>query len=313
MSWTGKEKILTENQVTFTSATYINLILNVGLQKDTWKVTVIDPELKVESNTISFNVVSAEKEIVPTTEKKSKIVKKAEPIKSKITSQATKTVVTKNIPVQKQKSGLYEQNWIRQQNKNYFTIQLLGTHQENSLPAYLKKFALKNDAAYFKTKRNDKDWFTLVYGSYPTKSAAQTAAKKLPKGTAKPWIRSFASILPSLTKEVTVKISPVATPTQIKTNNQEGWLWSQDPRHYTLQLAAGTDKKAIQVFIKRYKLQGKAVFFHRLRDGKDWYILVHGSYTGYSKAKQAISQLPQAVQKAKPWARSFGAIHSELN
>ena len=300
VSWTDKVKILSDTQVTFTSDTYINLILNVGMQTDTWKVTVIDPELNIESNTISFDVVSSEKEIIPT---QTKVIEQ-EKIITKTPATKLKTEIY---------NGLYGQNWIKQQNKNHFTLQLLGTHNKSTLPDYIKKFALKNDAAVFKTKRNGKDWFTLIYGFYPTKSAAQAAAKQLPKGVSKPWIRSFASILPSLSKESAVKNTPAIIPTTTIPDNQEGWLWSQDPSHYTLQLAAGTNKKAIQAFIERHNLKGKAVFFHRLRDGKDWYILVHGSYSSYSKAKQAINQLPSAVQKVKPWARNFSAIHAELN
>ena len=319
VSWTGKEKTLKETQVTFTSDTYINLILNVGMQADTWKVTIVDPVLNIKSNTISFDVVSSEKdkekEKISVPEKSTLQIKSTPQVKTdtKFTKPAIKIEPVKTVTTKKQSNGLFDQGWIRQQNKDYFTLQLLGTHQQNTLPTYLKKYNLKNDAASFKTKRNDKDWFTLIYGSYPTKTAAQTAAKQLPKGVSKPWIRSFASILPSLSKIQPAKTAPALIPMAKIPDNQEGWLWSQDPSHYTLQLTAGTDKKAIQTFIKRHNLTGKAVFFHHLRDGKDWYILLHGSYSGYSKAKAAINQLPPAVQKAKPWARSFGAIHAELN
>jgi len=297
VSWTGKEKLLAQNQVNITSDTYMNLILNVGTQNDNWTVTVNDPLLNIKSNSISFNVVAENRKPV------------------KIVAAKTEEKIQA-----KKHNGIYDQNWIKQQNKNDFTLQLLGTHQKNTLQSYLKKFNLKNDAAVFKTQRDGKDWFTLIYGAYPSKSAAQAATKQLPKGITKPWIRSFASILPSLNT-----ITPSKSATALKQTttskipataiaaDQEGWLWSQDPRHYTLQLAAGTDKKAIQNFIKRHQLSGKAVYFHRLRDGKDWYILVYGSYSGYSKAKQAIGQLPLAVQKSKPWARSFSAIHAELN
>ena len=294
VSWTDKEKILADTQVNVTSDSYMNLILNTGTQADTWTVTVIDTLKNIESNTITFDVVAAENK---TTAKQNKTF-----------TQAKKTT-TKVIP--KKSNGIYKQNWIKQQNKDHFTLQLLGTHQKNTLPKYLKKYALNSDAATFKSMRNNKEWFTLVYGNYPTKAEAQLAAKQLPKGVSKPWIRSFASILPSLNKDSNTAIIPSTN--KIPTNNQEGWLWSQDPSHYTLQLTAGTDKKAIQAYIKRHQLRGKAVYFHRLRDGKDWYILVHGSYAGYSKAKQAISQLPSDVQKSKPWTRTFGAIHAELN
>ena len=300
VSWTDKVKILSDTQVTFTSDSYINLILNVGMQADTWKVTVIDPELKIESNTISFDVVSTEeKKLSPQT----KITKQEKTISKTATAKLEIKII----------NGLYGQNWIKQQNKNHFTLQLLGTHNKNTLPSYIKKYSLKNEAAAFKTKRNGKDWYTLIYGFYPTKPAAQAAAIQLPKGVAKPWVRSFSSILPSLSKESLIKNTPVIVPATSIPDNQEGWLWSQDPNHYTLQLAAGTDKKAIQAFIKRHNLKGKAVYFHRLRDAKDWYILVYGSYSSYSIAKQAINQLPSAVQKASPWLRRFSAIHAELN
>lgn len=296
VSWTGKEKILADTQVNMTSDTFMNLMLNVGLQADTWEVTLIDPSKGIESNTLSFRVISNK----PATKTK---------VEQKIIASIEK-VSNKN------NAGLHGNNWIKQQNKNHFTLQLLGTHNKSTLPAYLKKFSLKDDAAIFKSKRNNKDWYTLIYGSHPNKAAAQAVAKQLPHGVNKPWIRSFASILPALTKPIKTQTSAPRKPLAAKpriSDNQEGWLWSQDPSHYTLQLAAGTDKKAIQDFIKRHKLKNKAVYFHRIRDGKDWYILVYGSYSGYSKAKQAIKQLPAALQKVKPWTRTFAAIHAELN
>ena len=301
VSWTDKEKILADTQVNITSDSYMNLILNTGTQADTWKVTVIDTLLNTESNTITFDVVGTEKK--PAKKQNIKISQKNITVKKPSTPLIAKKI-----------KGVYGQDWIKQQNKSHYTLQLLGTHQKNTLQKYLSKYSLNNDAATFKSKRNNKDWFTLIYGNYPTKTAAQNAVKQLPKGVSKPWVRSFASIIPLLDKKSSTNntVSIIKT-SNISDNNQEGWLWSQDPSHYTLQLAAGTDKNAIKAFIKRNKLRGKAVYFHRLRDGKDWYILVHGSYSGYSKAKQAIKQLPPSVQKAKPWARTFGAIHAELN
>ncbi|MFK5915600.1 MAG: SPOR domain-containing protein [Woeseiaceae bacterium] len=301
VAWSEKEKILADTQVHIKSDTYMNLILNVGTQKDTWEVTIIDPLMNETSNSITFDVIGAKN----TKEKK----------KSLATASATLKTKAKNT------QNLFGQVWIKNQNKNNFTLQLLGSYDKQTLLAYRKKFSL-NDAAIFESTRNNKNWYTLIYGTYATKLAAQSAAKQLPAGMKKnkPWIRSFASIIPALNQNPSRSSSPPQAPIKIvKTQNisvpenQEGWLWSQDPSHYSLQLAAGTDKKAIQSFIKRHKLSGKVAYFHRIRDGKKWYILIHGSYAGYSIAKKAISQLPIAVQKAKPWVRTFGAIHTELN
>lgn len=298
ISWSDKgqvkEKILSDNQINVTSDSYMNLIINVGMQSDVWKVTVIDPVLKTQSNTINFNVVANDAS-----------ANKKQPLVTKNKTPATKA------------NGIYGQDWIREQNKNNFTLQLLATHHEATAKNYLKKFSLKEDAAIFKVKRNGENWFTLLYGNYPSKSLAQTAANKLPKGVSKPWVRSFASVVSTLgqpAKQATVtnRSSSLSNATVIP-KNSGSWLWSQDPRHYTLQLLAGGSKQAIQSYIQRHKLKGKAAQFHSLRDGKDWYILLYGSYDGYAKAKQAVEQLPLAIRKSKPWPRRFSAIHAELN
>lgn len=289
ISWTGNEKILPETQVNITSDTFMNLILNVGTQADTWTVSLSDPLLNIASNTISFKVVATETEITQSP--------------AKTLNQDTHT-------------QLQGHDWIKAQDKNNFTLQLLATHTKNKLPEYLKKHGLNDTAAIFKSQRNGLDWFTLIYGSYPSKSAAQNAVTQLPQGINKPWIRSFTSIqttLPNDTVSKAIKVKPPLPPVSLTPDSQEGWLWSQDPRHYTLQLAAGTNKTAIEEFISRHNLRSKAVYFHRLRDGKDWYILVYGSYPDVTNARQAINQLPKSLQNVKPWPRSFGAIHAELN
>ena len=293
IGWTGHEKFLSDTQVHVTSESFMNLVINVGTKPDTWKITVVDPLNKTTSNEISFKVEAAETQTTSTP--------------AKITAAVAGTQIQGHA-------------WIHAQNKNDYTLQLLSTHQKNSLPAYQEKFKLQNEVAIFQSERNGQTWFTLIYGHYPTKTAAQTAAAQLPKGMNKPWIRSFASIQTSLVKETKpqavkspLKSSSPTFPASKMQVDQESWLWSQDPRHYTLQLAAGTSKRAIEDFIKRHNLTDKAVYFHRIRDGKDWYILVYGSYSSLSSAKQGITKLPAALQKVKPWPRSFSAIHAELN
>lgn len=291
LRWTSngqaKEKILSANQVNVTSDSYMNLIINVGTQPDTWTVTLIDPLLKTQSNSINFNVAGTS---TPTKE----------------------TTTTKNNTAPTREGGINGQDWIRKQNKNHFTLQLLATHTQKTAKSYLKKFSLKEEAAIFTTQRKGEDWFTLLYGSYPSKSAAQAAASKLPAGVDKPWIRSFSSVLPSL-KQANQTQQAIKPATSNIPENAASWLWSQNPQHYTLQLLASGSQQAIASYIQRYKLKGKTARFQRVRDGKDWYILLYGSFTGYNQAKQAIAQLPLAIQKSKPWPRQFSAIHAELN
>ncbi|MCB1753839.1 MAG: SPOR domain-containing protein, partial [Gammaproteobacteria bacterium] len=52
------------------------------------------------------------------------------------------------------------------------------------------------NAAYFRTKSNGRPWFPVLYGLYPSRSAAVAARAKLPGklATKDVWPRSMASV-----------------------------------------------------------------------------------------------------------------------
>jgi DamX protein len=93
---------------------------------------------------------------------------------------------------------------------------------------------------------------------------------------------------------------------------QIAWLWSQDPRHFTLQLFGTYQRDSVARFIKRYKLSGKAAMFTSQRNGRNWYVLVYGSYPDRNQAKQGIKGLPASLETS-PWIRSFASIHEVLS
>ncbi len=89
----------------------------------------------------------------------------------------------------------------------------------------------------------------------------------------------------------------------------EEWVASQNPRHYTLQLASSTNKKLIQKYYEENKLSGQAGYYRSLREGEEWYALVYGSYGSVHEAKAAIDNLPTDLKKWSPWVRSIRSIH----
>ena len=96
-------------------------------------------------------------------------------------------------------SRLDKQNhvaWLWSQSPNNFTLQLLGSRNEAAIVAFIKKHNLIGQAKYFHTRYDTRDWYTLVYGVYPNRQAAQRAIGDLPPALQKvsPWPRSFASI-----------------------------------------------------------------------------------------------------------------------
>ncbi len=94
----------------------------------------------------------------------------------------------------------YREPWLLEQNPQYFTIQVSGLGDEKHVISYIKKHNLVNNAAYFKTNREGKQWFSLLHGSYEDKQSAIEASEKLSSslGIKHPWVRSYKSVQTSI-------------------------------------------------------------------------------------------------------------------
>ena len=92
------------------------------------------------------------------------------------------------------------EQWIREQPAYRFTLQLFGTRSEDAVRNYADRFKLEGDVAYFVRDLKGSDWYTLIYGSYPDRAAAEAAVAKLPAEIrkAKPWPRSLKSVHASI-------------------------------------------------------------------------------------------------------------------
>lgn len=98
-------------------------------------------------------------------------------------------------------------------------------------------------------------------------------------------------------------------PDAAKSSASQVWLSKQPAKHYTIQLVGANNPKNLDDLAKPYafKMRTPHVFKTDLK-GKDWYIMVTGSYKTKEDAKKAIAGLPKAIKAYKPWVRSFGSI-----
>lgn len=95
----------------------------------------------------------------------------------------------------KTRNGLRGADWLKRQDPNHFTLQLVASGREQAIVDFARRHGVMDEAAYFRGLRNGKDWYSLVYGAYPDRATADTAAKALPAGIkSRPWIRTFGSI-----------------------------------------------------------------------------------------------------------------------
>ena len=98
------------------------------------------------------------------------------------------------------KIDLKGEDWLRRQNPNAYTLQILGVHDRLTLKQFIAEHKL-NEVAMYKTTFHGKDWYVLVYGIYPNSTQARAALQTLPASlqqSTQPWVRSFASVQKSL-------------------------------------------------------------------------------------------------------------------
>lgn len=96
------------------------------------------------------------------------------------------------------KNTIYRESWLLDQDSSYYTLQVLGVRNEESLLDFIKRHQLLQikNVAYYKTAYKGKRWYPLLYGVYPTKSEAADAVKELPDKVQKsiPWIRKMSAV-----------------------------------------------------------------------------------------------------------------------
>ncbi len=93
--------------------------------------------------------------------------------------------------------------WVMSQGAGLYTIQILGTENERLLRHQIKNGDYLDKAAYYKKTREGIPWYSLIYGSYNSREAAQAAAQTLPSSLRKsnPWVRKIGDIQASLDEE----------------------------------------------------------------------------------------------------------------
>ena len=91
------------------------------------------------------------------------------------------------------------------------------------------------------------------------------------------------------------------------------WVLSQNPRHYTLQLASSRSKRRIKKYYEENQMQGKGGYYKKEQDGETWYFLVYGAYNSSRNASNEIQQLPEEIRKWSHWVRRLGNIQKVIN
>jgi len=152
---------------------------------------LIDEKLLIETVVAPSTVVATQQEVVEGAVSEPETLEVIEP-GSKVPRQQT-SVVQLVLPSSKL---LRDTERILAIDESEYTMQLLGSHKEESITVILSKLPDDNNLMYFEKTHKGAPWYVLIYGHYADRTAANTATKKLPaalKGI-KPWVRRVSAI-----------------------------------------------------------------------------------------------------------------------
>jgi DamX protein len=112
----------------------------------------------------------------------------------------------------------------------------------------------------------------------------------------------------------------VANPVQAENNQitkspkvleDEALILSWPSTGYALQLLGARSYDSVERFFDLHGREGFKVFSTNFK-GRPFYVIVSDRYDTRTAAAEAVNQLPEAVQKLRPWARSIKGIHSDI-
>lgn len=92
--------------------------------------------------------------------------------------------------------GILGSDWIRHQEDETYSLQLISTSSLDTLVDFCNKHGICEKSAWYHNQLGGKDYYRLLYGTFPSNRAAQQALAKLPMPLLqlKPWARKFKQI-----------------------------------------------------------------------------------------------------------------------
>jgi len=311
LSRAGKVAVLPGSQVEYLNNTTLGIEVITAKLPGEWAVQVGSEDNR-HSNVLYFQVVQASN-----TAATPRSTKENEKLPTQPTATMDKSrhaAMSKNVQLgQGQILGV---EWLDRQPKGNYTLQLLVSSSRYNLTHFARMHkGLDGPLAAYAFDKDGNRLQVLTMGSYSSREEAMQAASTLPAGV-KGWPRSLASVQQVMLPE---SLPPQGEALSANTNatsaqyKDTAWAWSQDPSHYTVQLAAAKSEKSLESVMASINLPGELAVVQTLREGELWYVLIYGSFASREAATGTIERLPARLKQSQPWPRSFASIQGELS
>ena len=92
--------------------------------------------------------------------------------------------------------GIKREDWLQQQQRDLFTIQIGSVIDEDDLIDYLEENNIENNSAYIRVVINGVTRYNAFYGIYDSYESAQQAVAELPQAVQRvqPWVRNIGVV-----------------------------------------------------------------------------------------------------------------------
>ena len=81
---------------------------------------------------------------------------------------------------------------------------------------------------------------------------------------------------------------------------------------YALQIFGTHNAKRAKQLVEQYFGQADLLFYETRHNGRPWYVVVNGPYSGRDAAKLSIEKLPEGLQRLRPWPRNIASIQADI-
>lgn len=82
-------------------------------------------------------------------------------------------------------------------------------------------------------------------------------------------------------------------------------IMQKPEQHFVLQIFADQDRERVESFIANQSQPDDFTLLPTRYDDTPWYLVIYGDYDSSQAAQEAISSLPNSLQRLQPWARSY--------
>jgi septal ring-binding cell division protein DamX/type II secretory pathway predicted ATPase ExeA len=101
---------------------------------------------------------------------------------------------------------IHREKWLLSHSSSFYTIQILGVRNEQTLLNFVKKHRLREqpgEIAYYRTTYRGEVWYPLLYGVYATKAEALSGMGELPASIQQstPWVRKLSAVQAAIRKQ----------------------------------------------------------------------------------------------------------------